>query len=69
MLAATPALIALVALLPPMPPTEEIVCTNEDCFLDLFEIHYTYDVPEDFDLSGLSCPVCDGTACLERVEL
>ena len=52
-----------------MPATEEVVCTNEDCFLDLFENHYTYDVPDDFEISALSCPVCGGTDCLERVEL
>ncbi|ELY71547.1 hypothetical protein [Natrinema versiforme] len=52
-----------------MPPTEEIVCTDEDCFLDIFENHYTYDVPDDFSVSELSCPVCGGTDCLERVEL
>ncbi len=52
-----------------MPPTEEIVCTAEDCFLDLFENHYTYDVPEEFDISRLSCPVCGDTDSLERVEL
>lgn len=52
-----------------MPPTEEIVCTADDCFLDIFENHYTYDVPDDLELSALSCPVCGGTDCLERVEL
>ena len=52
-----------------MPATEEFVCTNGDCFLDLFENHYTYDVPDDFEISALSCPVCGGTDCLERVEL
>ncbi|MDS0473454.1 hypothetical protein [Natrinema sp. 1APR25-10V2] len=52
-----------------MPPTEEIVCTDDDCFLDIFENHYTYDVPDDLDISQLSCPVCGGTDCLERVEL
>lgn len=59
----------LVPVLSPMPPTEEIVCTDDDCFLDLFENHYTYDVPDEFDVSELSCPVCSGTDCLEPVEL
>ncbi len=52
-----------------MPPTEEIVCTDDDCFLDIFENHYTYDVPDDLEVTDLSCPVCGGTDCLERVEL
>ena len=52
-----------------MPPTEEIVCTDDDCFLDLFENHYTYDVPDDHDVTDLACPVCAGTDCLEPVDL
>lgn len=52
-----------------MPPTEEITCTDDDCFLDLFENHYTYDAPEDHSVADLSCPVCGGTDCLEVVEL
>ena len=67
--AGTTALMGLVAVLVPMPPTEEIVCTDEDCFLDLFENHYTYDVPDDLDVTALSCPVCGGTECLDPVEL
>jgi hypothetical protein len=23
-----------------MPPTEEIACTSDDCYLDMFENHY-----------------------------
>ncbi|QLG50968.1 DUF7559 family protein [Natrinema halophilum] len=52
-----------------MPRTEEIVCTDEDCYLDMFENHYTYDVPSDSDISDLACPVCGGTDCLEQIEL
>ncbi|WP_247728302.1 DUF7559 family protein [Halovivax limisalsi] len=52
-----------------MPSTEEIRCTAESCYLDMFENHYTYDRPDDHDVSALSCPVCDGTDCLERIEL
>ena len=51
-----------------MPPTEEIACTNDDCYLDMVENHYTYDAPEDRGLSDLACPVCGGTDCLERIE-
>ncbi|ELY43655.1 DUF7559 family protein [Natronorubrum sulfidifaciens] len=52
-----------------MPLTEEYVCTAEDCFLDLFENHYTYDVPDDLEVTDLACPVCGGTDCLEKVTL
>ncbi|ELY43144.1 MULTISPECIES: DUF7559 family protein [Natronorubrum] len=52
-----------------MPLTEEFVCTAEDCVLDLFENHYTYDVPDDLDVTDLACPVCGGTDCLEKVSL
>jgi len=52
-----------------MPPTKEIKCTNADCFLDMFENHYTYDVPEDHTVANLQCPVCGGTDCLEEIEL
>jgi len=52
-----------------MPPTKEIRCTSEDCFLDMFENHYTYDVPEDHGIEDLQCPVCGGTDCLELIEL
>jgi hypothetical protein len=52
-----------------MPPTEELICTSEDCYLDMFENHYTYDVPEDHGPDDLSCPVCGGSDCLELIEL
>jgi hypothetical protein len=52
-----------------MPPTEEIKCTSEGCEMDMFENHYTYDLPDDFGLSDLQCPICGGTNCLERIEV
>lgn len=52
-----------------MPPTREVRCTDDTCFLDMFENHYTYDVPDDHAVSDLSCPVCQGTNCLEPIEL
>jgi hypothetical protein len=53
-----------------MPPTEELRCTNEDCEMDLFENHYTYDLPDDFEpLSDLVCPYCASGDYLELVEL
>ena len=51
-----------------MPATMEVVCTREDCYLDMWENHYTYDVPEDHDVAELCCPVCGGSECLETIE-
>ncbi len=52
-----------------MPSTEEILCTDDDCPLDMFENHYTYDVPDDLSVSDLQCPLCGGTACLDPIQL
>jgi hypothetical protein len=51
-----------------MPPTQEVKCTDEDCFVDMFEAHYTYDVPDEHGVEDLSCPACGGRA-LEAIEL
>jgi hypothetical protein len=52
-----------------MPKTEEIKCTNADCELDMFENHYTYDVPDDLELGDLTCPYCGQTDTLEAIVL
>jgi hypothetical protein len=52
-----------------MPPTEEIRCTNPECELDMFENHYTYDLPDDFGLDDLVCPYCQSGDYLEAIEL
>jgi len=52
-----------------MPPTLEVKCTDEDCFLDMFENHYTYDVPDDHGVADLRCPVCGGTDCLAEIQV
>ena len=52
-----------------MPKTLEVRCRNDDCELDMFENHYTYDVPDDHDVSDLSCPYCRETSTLETIEL
>ncbi len=54
---------------PGMPATEELKCTSDDCELDMFENHYTYDVSEDLTVEDLQCPLCGGTDSLERIEL
>jgi hypothetical protein len=52
-----------------MPPTQEVACTDEDCFCDMFEVHYTYEVPDEHGVEDLSCPVCGGTECLRAIEV
>ena len=52
-----------------MPKTLELVCTDEDCELDMFELHYTYDMPDSVDISDFQCPYCRGTEALSEVEL
>jgi len=52
-----------------MPGTRELVCTSEDCELDMVEIHETYDMPDDATVEDFQCPYCGGTDCLEAVEL
>jgi hypothetical protein len=52
-----------------MPRTLEVVCTDEDCELDMFELHYTYDMPKDVGVSDFACPYCGATDPLSEVEL
>ena len=52
-----------------MPATLEVVCTDDDCTLDMFELHYTYDMPDDTTVADFTCPYCGESDCLEPVEL
>ncbi|MGN8216994.1 DUF7559 family protein [Halococcus morrhuae DSM 1307] len=52
-----------------MPATLEVVCENDDCELDMFEMHYTYDMPDDVGIDAFECPYCTGTDSLREVEL
>ena len=52
-----------------MPPTREIKCTNEDCELDMFEVHYTYDMPEDTTIQDFACPYCGQSNTLEELTV
>ena len=52
-----------------MPKTLEAVCTDDDCTLDMFELHYTYDMPDETAITDFACPYCGGTDCLDEVEL
>jgi hypothetical protein len=52
-----------------MPATKEVKCTATGCELDMFENHYTYDVPDDHGVGDLQCPYCGSTDSLELIEL
>ena len=52
-----------------MPATLEIVCNDDTCELDMFELHYTYDMPDSVGLADFSCPYCGQTESLSEVEL
>ena len=52
-----------------MPETMEVVCNNGACELDMFELHYTYDMPDDVGVADFQCPYCHETETLEEIEL
>lgn len=52
-----------------MPETVEVICDSQDCELDMFEVHYTYDVPDDHEVSELVCPYCTDRSQLSEIEL
>ena len=52
-----------------MPATLEVVCNDGDCEMDMFELHYTYDMPDDVGVADFVCPYCQETESLEAIEL
>jgi hypothetical protein len=52
-----------------MPATLEVKCTNEACELDMAELHYTYDMPDDVGVEDFSCPYCGTSRDLEEIVL
>lgn len=52
-----------------MPPTMEVKCTNEDCELDMFELHFTYDMPDSVTVADFACPYCGRTDTLEELQV
>jgi hypothetical protein len=52
-----------------MPATLEVICTDDGCEIDMFELHYTYDMPENVGVEDFVCPYCTETAPLEAIEL
>lgn len=59
-MAAVAAFIGGLALRWVMPKTLEIVCADQDCELDMAELHYTYDMPEGTGPEDFECPYCGG---------
>ncbi|MFC7044906.1 hypothetical protein ACFQH6_05235 [Halobacteriaceae archaeon GCM10025711] len=52
-----------------MPATLEVRCTSDDCTLDMFELHYTYDMPEGVGVEDFQCPYCGHTESLEVIQV
>lgn len=51
-----------------MPPTLEVVCENPDCELDMFELHYTYELStSETGVEAFSCPYCGSTSDLREL--
>lgn len=38
----------------------EIRCSDPACDLDMAELHYTYDMPDDTGAEAFDCPYCGG---------
>jgi hypothetical protein len=52
-----------------MPATLEVRCENGGCEMDMFELHYTYDMPDDVGVADFSCPYCGTTDDLAEIQL
>ena len=52
-----------------MPPTQEVKCTDDSCYTDMFLVSYTYDVPEEHEVTDLQCPTCQSTEALELIDV
>jgi hypothetical protein len=52
-----------------MPKTLEVACTHDDCTLDMFELHYTYDMPDGTGVDDFECPYCGHTDGLEEIQV
>ena len=52
-----------------MPKTLEVVCRDQTCGLDMFELHYTYDMPDGTGVEAFSCPYCGSSDSLEEVHV
>jgi hypothetical protein len=52
-----------------MPKTLEVVCTDEDCDLDMFELRYTYNMPDGTGVEAFTCPYCGSGDALEEIQV
>lgn len=64
----SPALITIAGVSTLMPKTVEAKCTNQECELDMMELHYTYDMSDDTTVGDFVCPNCRSDA-LEEIVL
>jgi len=46
-----------------------MACENDDCELDMTELYYTYDMPDDVTATDFQCPYCGQTESLREIEL
>jgi len=51
-----------------MPKTLEVVCTRDDCDLDMVELHYRYSMPDGTGAEAFSCPYCGESDGLEELD-
>ena len=51
-----------------MPKTLEVVCTRDDCDLDMFELHYRYSMPDGTGVESFVCPYCRENDGLEAIQ-
>jgi hypothetical protein len=52
-----------------MPKTLEVVCNDRECALDMFELHYTYDMPDGTGVEAFSCPYCGSGDSLKEIRV
>lgn len=52
-----------------MPATLEVACENDGCELDMVQLHYTYDMPQDVAVTDFQCPYCGQSDSLREIEL
>lgn len=53
---------------PGMPPTLEAVCNNPGCELDMFEVHYSYEMAAaEVGIEDFVCPYCGEAGALEEL--
>jgi hypothetical protein len=51
-----------------MPETLEVVCTRENCDLDMMELHYRYSMPDGTGVESFTCPYCGEDGGLEALN-